>query len=307
MSFKRPFSPITIERGLSQFLSVSLAAAIAAALHLVPVAALADSDHDCVDPHFAPNADCGTHNMMLVGANKAYLSHLPMFDSEHRFQLIFEATFEITNDDETTNVEELYTDDRKAHPGFGMYTVNPSHIFVLSRLFDESADSRRVSFAGTVFRGHLERPGSGVISGLDEVEVKVSRVIYARELEADGDTPDQLRYVLFGDSEELFLAHEITEPPDFDQIVSVHVDGHRFTSDELLSGIVVSIPERENTAETRLRVDDSVKALAQVAGVEQPSTLRIRVVSEPYFEEGELLAEPTFDPTPLEIEAGFVD
>jgi len=102
----------------------------------------------------------------------------------------------------------------------------------------------------------------------------------------------------------LFLAHQITQPPDFDQIVAVGVDGRNFTPDELQSGIVVSVPGRENGAATRLRAGDSVDAVA--TGDADPSaTLRIEVLSEPYFEEGELLATPTFAPTPLEIEAGF--
>jgi len=277
------------------------AVAFAAALHLAPLAALAGSDSDCSDPHFAPHADCGTHNMMLVGVNRAYLSHLPMFGIEHRFQVIFEATFA----DGDENVSELYTDDRRAHPEVGMYTVNPGDLFVLPRLFDEAAGSHRIAFSGTVFRGHFERPGRKVIDGLEGVDVKVNRVIYARELHSDADKPDELRYILFGDGEELFLAHEISRPPDFDQIVAVEVDDRRFTADELQAGVVVSVPGRANSAETRLRAGDHVDAVAEVGESEPSATLRIQVLEEPYFEEGELLEPPTFASTPLEIEAGF--
>jgi hypothetical protein len=310
MSVHQAFSLIAMNKGLLRFRRISRAAGAAlvlAALCMAPPAAFAADDHDCVDSQSAHD-DCGGHNMMLVGVNNAYLSHLPMFDSEHRFQVIFRATFETTSaDGKTTNIEKVYTDDRMDHPEIGMYTVNPRHVFVLSRLFDENADPLRTSFVGRVFRGHFERPGRELIDGLDGVDVGISRMIYARELEPDGEKSEELRYILFGDGEELFLAHEITRPPDFDQIVAVDVDGHGFTADDLERGVVVDVPGRENTAETRLRVEESVEAMADVTGAGKPTKLRIHVVAEPYFEEGELLAEFTFDPTPLEIEAGFGD
>ena len=56
----------------------------------------------------------GTHNMLVVGEQTVYLSHLPMFDglnkkktdftSPHRYQVILEATFV----DGTNNLTETY-------------------------------------------------------------------------------------------------------------------------------------------------------------------------------------------------------
>jgi hypothetical protein len=42
-----------------------------------------------------------------------------------------------------------------------------------------------------------------------------------------------------------------------------------------------------------------------VTGAHSFLQLKVEVVAEPYFEEGELATEVTFNPTPLEIEAGF--
>ena len=66
----------------------------------------------------APN----THNMLVVGTEAVFLSHLPMFDglnkeksdytSPHRYQVILEARFSSGGKDVTA----VYTEDRKSHP-----------------------------------------------------------------------------------------------------------------------------------------------------------------------------------------------
>jgi hypothetical protein len=274
------------------------AMALGASACLPPVVR-ADDDPQCISSSGPAHHDCGTHNMMLVGTNSAFLSHLPMFNSEHRFQVILEATF----DDRGEDVRRLYSEDRKAHPEIGMYTVNPLDVFVMSGLFLQGAHAPRTRFEGTVHRGHLER-GSEEIDGLQGIDVDVVRVIYARELPTGGEKPDSLRYILFGDADELFLAHEITGAPDFDQIVAVAIDDRQLTADELQSGLVLGIPERMNAPGERLRKGESVEALLE-AGSKPAETLHLRVLAEPYFEEGELLADPDFGPTPLEQEAGF--
>jgi hypothetical protein len=39
-----------------------------------------------------PHPDCGVHHMMVIGEETIFLAHLPMFQSEHRFQVIMEAS-----------------------------------------------------------------------------------------------------------------------------------------------------------------------------------------------------------------------
>jgi len=69
----------------------------------------------------------GTHNMLVVGEQTVYLSHLPMFAgfnrrrtdfvSPHRYQVILEATFT----DGTNNLTDVYTADRKSHDGENVF------------------------------------------------------------------------------------------------------------------------------------------------------------------------------------------
>src|SRR5437762_11137053 len=103
-----------------------------------------------------------THNMLVVGEQTVFLSHLPMFGSEdpkrddfspHRFQVILEATFTKRGND----VKEIYAMNRRQNRATKMYTLQPER-FVLQRL--AATDPRRpplTSFKASVFRDHLER------------------------------------------------------------------------------------------------------------------------------------------------------
>jgi hypothetical protein len=205
-----------------------------------------------------------THNMLVIGEKTVFLCHLPMFDdltvdksdytSMHRYQVILEARF-IRNRKDVTNT---YTKDRESNAGIKMYTLQPAR-FVLARLFSPNRDAPMLrSFRATIFRGHLERDGQ-TINGLEDVVVKLNKVVHAREFDPFQEKASQLEYILFGKGEELFLAHLITKPPDFDQIVAVKTAG-RFTDEELGNGVRVLLPERRNTAAQRLKENEQAKA-----------------------------------------------
>jgi hypothetical protein len=103
--------------------------------------------------------DCpNVHNMLVVGDQTVFLSHLPMFGglnngatsytTPHRFQVILEATFT----DQSNNVQDIYTRDRQAHSSTKMYTLSPECL-VLSDLFRFGLQNpQRSSFNATVFR-----------------------------------------------------------------------------------------------------------------------------------------------------------
>ncbi|MCQ0090516.1 hypothetical protein [Roseovarius sp. M141] len=272
--------------------SLSCSITLALALQFLPVSVNAEDDSDCPSGH----PDCGQHNMILVGKEAAFVSHLPMFGNEHRFQVIAEVVFAGGE----TDFSSVYLEDRAAHPDVRMYTVQPNDAFVLSRLFTPDGDSERNMFSGNVFRGHLERGGRG-IDGLQSISVWIQDMIYASELSAGSSEVKDLQYVLFGRGDDLYLAHLIGgAPDDFDQIVGVSL-GDR--NEELSNGAIVTIPDRANSARTRLRPDEQVSAEVSP----QIGPLDLVIGPELYFEEGELLSSATFAPTELEIEAGFAN
>ena len=245
-----------------------------------------------------------THNWMLVGSHTAFLSHLPMFDhlnqagtdyvTPHRFQVILQASFESGKSD----VTNLYFADRQSHAGTKMFTVQPTNKFVLLQLGETPP---LTSFEGTVFRGHLERGGQP-ISGLEDVKVRVQKVVHFHKFDPNAKAPDVLEYFLFGRGKELFLAHSIVKPPDFDQILSVDVTGGDVTDEQLSSAILIRIPSRKNAASDKIKEDQQVSA-----ELPNGAKLAIHALKEFYFEEGELLMPATFDPTPEESKAGFSD
>ncbi len=259
---------------------------------------------DCPD-NGPMHPDCGQHNMMIVGEQTIFLSHLPMFHGEHRFQVIVEAGFAADG----ISLDRVYADDRQKNPTVKMYTLRPEAIFVLPRLFSGDPETLLGSFPGTIFRGHLER-GGRELAQLSHIEVNVKRVIYAEEIgrHADRTGSDELTYILFGGPSELFLAHSIAQPPDFDQLLGVTVAGHQFTEEELARGVAVTVPDRPNAPTQRLRAGETTDARGHVTGALTFLPLEVNVTAEYYFEEGELTGAQTaeaFEPTPLEIEAGF--
>jgi hypothetical protein len=247
-----------------------------------------------------------THNMVVIGERTVYLSHLPMFQDPgkppesmpHRYQAILEVTF----DD-----QDVYVRDRQGPRAARLFTLGPAERFVLAELAPTDPQSKpRRSFRARICRGHLEKPdpdGQGAV--LRGVEVRVHRVVHFREFDPGAKRPAHLEYLLFGKGDELYLAHLIVAPPDFDQLLSVKVSGHTFTDEELAKGVQVTFPGTTNAPAGRLKAKQ--RATGQMRSGSPPTTkeVQLEVSGELYFEEGELRFPPVFDPTPEENRAGF--
>lgn len=258
-----------------------------------PGTAYAEAQHPADRP--------ATHNMLVVGEDTVYLSHLPMFQEEgkppmpHRYQAILEVTF--------AN-QAGYVKDRQEHQTTKIYTLTPE-VFVLPELVavDPQHQPLRSFKANEIFRGHLEKDDKVPI--LQDVEVSVKRVSYFREFAPKAPKSSQLEYLLFGNGQELFLAHVITAPPDFDQILAVKVTDHAFTNDETAKAVLVVFPETTNAAASRLQEKQQATGEMKVKNAPTPKKIQVEVTRELYFEEGELLVSPEFETTSTEKKAGF--
>jgi hypothetical protein len=241
--------------------------------------------------------------MLIVGRDAVFLSHLPMFtapdfDSPHRYQVILEAAFTKVGGDP----QAAYADDRRKNPATKIYTLNPDE-FVLPHLHAAGDPTHVSSFGAKIFRGHLEKPGNKVIA--DGVTVSVKNVVHFREFDPAAASQTKLGYVLFGKGKELFLAHFIARPPDFDQVLSVSAAGRAFTDEELGRGMRVTF-ERPNTIAQRLTErQEAVGEVRDAKGTAAPLKVRFKAGTEFYFEEGELRVPANFNPTPAERRAGF--
>jgi hypothetical protein len=250
----------------------------------------------------------GTHGMLIVGEKNVFLSHLPMFmfDPEHHphnFQVILGVNLASPAKGKE-DPKAVYVNDRRQHPNTRVYTLVPQD-FELADLDPERP--KRHSFIGTMHRGHFERHDEDGGGPLVDAAIEVQKVICFRPFSQGGKKPPNPEYLLFGGSGELFAAHLIVSPPDFDQVVNVQIEGHPPTDEDLGRGVHIVVPGRENTARTRLKARQRVAAEVNGSRKTAPPTvkLQIEVLKELYFEEGELGSPFTSAQTAEEKLAGF--
>jgi hypothetical protein len=206
--------------------------------------------------------------MFAFGHNTLFLSHFPSFMAPHDTQLVLEATLEDANG----TLQEVWVSERESHPDQGGYIMKPE-AFALSTLYTPDPPARD-SFTATFFRG-----GDEAIPELTDVKVRVTDVVYAKKLD-QSSTFDELRYILFGRGDELFLAHLLSQPPDFDQIVSVRLVGLHPDEDELKRRIDVVFPGRPNTVQQRIRMGPVATARGHVTGAHRFLDLKIANVRQ---------------------------
>jgi len=187
-----------------------------------------------------------------------------------------------------------------------MYTLEPAK-FVLGRV-DPKGTALKKFRGNAVFRGHLERGGEAFIGaqGVASFDVIVKKVVHFHKFDPKGTKPAQLEYLLFGKGPELFMAHFITKPDDFDQIVSVKIPGHGLSDLQLGKGLHVVFADRENTALTRMKEKQIGSGMLQLPGAPSKK-LTVEVAREFYFEEGELATNAVFEATEEEKNSGFPD
>jgi hypothetical protein len=235
------------------------------------------------------------HGQAVFGRGTIYLSHLPMFMTDprchpHNFQVIMEVSLA---------PRSLYDDARETSDA-QLYTLKPA-IFAMDRLLLPDSDPRRVrSFDGTLYRGHFERPIGR--QELGAVAVTVDRILYRQAFDAGAPKSTTLDYFLFGSASEPFLAHVITAPPDFDQLLAVAFEDSQIADDRLATGVRVTIPDRPNDIHRRFRTGQRWEALTEAG-----ERLTLQAGPEIYIEESELEARDVFSavPTSEEIDAGM--
>ena len=209
-------------------------------------------------------SDFGRHKMLAFGRDTLFLSHFPMFMAPHDTQLLLEAVPENAGG----SLQQVWSDERASHPGIGSYVMAPER-FSLSTLHTPDPPERS-SFSASFFR-----PGDEAVPELTDVTVRVTHVIYAKKLDGSGK-PAELTYRLFGRGEDLFLAHVLAAPPDFDQILRVRLEGQLPTDVELERRIEVVFPGRENTIGQRIR--PGMVALARGHVTDAADVLSLKVV-----------------------------
>lgn len=201
----------------------------------------------------------GVHGMLLFGDDVLYLSHLPMFQHPHNFQVILQVDFdEIASDALRVN----------RNGNDNMYTFEPVD-FHITELDPNGDGPARTSVEGVIYRGHFERGGQPIFRG---AVANVRRVVYFRELDVAADHADNqdLSYLCFGRVDQLHLAHFITASPDFDHIVAARFVAGTLTSQaghtapdvskEITTAVPVMFRGRSDTPQDRLTPKEVTEA-----------------------------------------------
>jgi hypothetical protein len=210
-----------------------------------------------------------------------------MFMSPHDYQAIFEVTLEHSG----TDAMAKYLADRKTGNS-KMYSFAPAENFVLTDLASPPDHPTLTSFQGTIFRGHFEdghfeQKGSPI---LEDIVAHVARVVHFRKFDRHAEPLPQLSYLLWGSSQELLLAHLISRPPDFDQVVGVTVSGTPLSDTTVSSGVAVSVPGRTNVPENKIQEQEKLMVELQPNGAQRtaPTELQLQAGTEFYFETNDL-------------------
>ena len=145
-----------------------------------------------------------THGMLIFGNKTLYASHLPMFHSPHDYQAIFELRFD-------ASTLQVYLDDKLQSPN-SIYTFVPEP-FVLTDL-----EHGLQSMKGTLYHGHFEKGGTPMTG---PIRVGVVKTISFKKLRPTDPNSNSYPGIIFGNNDELFMAHQLEGAPGFDQIVEL--------------------------------------------------------------------------------------
>lgn len=175
------------------------------------------------------------HGMLMVGQQKVYLSHLPMFHSPHDYQAIFEATL-------SSEALQVYKQNQAVSKD-NIFTLVPE-VFVLP---DMAANPR--PFKAQIYKGHFERGGTKIADATVEV-----KVLYFKKFNPVAVEPAKPQFILFGNNQEQFAAHQIFAKPNFDQIYSVTVTANE--ARELDAGNTILTVTLQNEKSLYLEIGD---------------------------------------------------
>ena len=218
-------------------------------------------------PAFANHTTHGdhpaVHGMAVVGTERVYLSHLPMFHSPHDYQVILEADFDRAS-------YMLYRNSKRASDE-PLYTIAPASA-VLSQIAQAGA-----TFSASLFRGHFERGGTLIQS---HAKVTIKRVLYFKKFQPGAAKPSEAKFLLFGNLTEQFMAHLISAKPDFDQILSVQLGKDAATGIANRGSLEVVLPGVSNLAPLAAPLILKANTESQVVEVQTKQTL--------YHETGDL-------------------
>jgi|SRR3954469_23471916 len=148
------------------------------------------------------------HSMLVTGSdpNQLFLHHYDLFNNpNHSYHVTLEAMID------DAGARAIFERWRKANPD-ARATIDPE-VFLLPEIKPGSGTRTtfKAKFSEFPNKPRAEETQWGTaIPGLDAAPIKVVRVIQFRAFDPNAKYPDRLTYQLYGNSKEVFLAHEVT-------------------------------------------------------------------------------------------------
>jgi plastocyanin len=176
------------------------------------------------------------HSMVVMGLNPnaIFLHHIALFhDPNHQYHVTLEVRLV------SEEARAAYKKFREAD-GDAPMTLDPTEFFLLSDL----QSGQRKEFKAKFTPDGADTP----VAGLEEALVEITRIIQFRKYDPKDLYPDRLTYQLYGNRNEVFLAHQVTEAPSFQQVVKLKSVPSFLTDDLIKSNPLVIIPAKQIAA-----------------------------------------------------------
>jgi len=203
------------------------------------------------------SAELVLHGLLLLGTDTVYAVHMPTFTAPHDFRAVLRVTLDT----------DTYRTARKRYGTSALFTARPR---TLLKDLEPGA-----TCAADLYFGRFGRDGEL----LGEVSITIDETVYV----GHPTEPAGLRYVLFG-REQLYLAHVLTRPPDFDQVLTAQLAGEWWASGsvEETPARTVAVPGRSDDLTGRLRPGEQLTA----------DGTQLQVLAEVYLETADLTGRP---------------
>lgn len=228
----------------------------------------------------APQAN---HGFYLLGEQSLVLAHIPMFMPPHQAQLFMQISL-LTGDGK--NAAPIYLKDKQKTGALEYVLV--SDPLALPALAPDAPD-RLQTFTGNLYRGWpFDRqwklnPKQLLIP---KVTIKITRSILYKSL-ATPTTLKALTYYCFKTTETTYLAHVLSEPPDFKHILTAKVSGPGNSAAQ--GAIQLQFPGVANRAANRLIPMQQATAVTVPGG----QSVKVQVNRELIFDDNsQHLGEP---------------
>jgi hypothetical protein len=195
------------------------------------------------------------HGFVTGGRSSAklYMTHTPVIaDERHRYQVILRSHFV------DPKHAKIYDELRASDYGAGQVQIFHDHLSLVDIGAGKIVDLPHAN-AEYYPKDH---PDGTDIPGLEkDVPVHIDKVLHFHQFDPDADYPEGLRYLVYGDADDVFIDHHIIGAPSFHSVAKLKATPKFWTPKSYDGTLGILIPEKRI-------LDVSPKVLRRVAFVD---------------------------------------